>query len=606
TDEKRISFEYDATSTTSYLNPAVPGDGTHIRIADWDLGTTEPGSSGSPLYNPAQRIIGQLHGGYAACGNNLSDWYGRLSVSWMGGGTAATRLSNWLDPLNTGTLVFDGRAQDTTPDFSLAAMPASQNICVGNSALYSVDVLQLNGFIDPVTLSASGQPAGTTASFSANPVSPPGSSTLSIGNTSGAAPGSYALNITGVSPTSTHTTTVQLNVFDSLGVTPSLVSPANGANNVPIQPTLTWNTVGGAATYFVEVATDSNFNNVIESGTVNGVSYAVAGPLDGSTLYFWRVTAVNPCGSSTPSTPFSFVTASVDLVCNNDPIAIPDSGSGTPYPSTINVSGYSGEVLDVNVRLLSLSHTYPDDLDVLLVGPQGQNLLVMSDTGGGDDVSQLDLTLDDEAATALPDSTALSSGAFRPTNVGLGDNFPAPAPFPSTATALSTFDSTDPNGEWSLYVMDDAGSDSGSVAGGWCLEMATAVPNEAAVSLSKTVGTDAGVCATTTEIAVTEGTAVYYCYTIVNTGSVSLPYHDLVDDQLGTILTGFAYNLAPGASVDTVAAGLTISATITTTTTNTAVWTAYDNATAMASSTAAATVNAVPLQRLYLPAVMKP
>ena len=107
TDEKSISFENDPLTTTTYLQSASPGNGTHLRIADWDLGTTEPGSSGSPLFNPAHRIVGQLHGGYAACGNDESDWYGRLSVSWDGDGTAATRLSDWLDPGGTGALTTD-------------------------------------------------------------------------------------------------------------------------------------------------------------------------------------------------------------------------------------------------------------------------------------------------------------------------------------------------------------------------------------------------------------------------------------------------------------------------------------------------------------------
>jgi len=103
-DEKRISFEDQPTTTTSYLGTSVPGNGTHIRIADWDLGTTEGGSSGSPLFNPAHQVIGQLHGGYAACGNDSDDWYGKLSVSWDGGGTPGTRLSDWLDPLATGAV----------------------------------------------------------------------------------------------------------------------------------------------------------------------------------------------------------------------------------------------------------------------------------------------------------------------------------------------------------------------------------------------------------------------------------------------------------------------------------------------------------------------
>jgi hypothetical protein len=72
---------------------------------------TEPGSSGSPLYNPAGRYIGQLHGGPSVCGatgDNLSDYYGRFSLSWTGGGTDSTRLSNWLDAVNTGATAIDG------------------------------------------------------------------------------------------------------------------------------------------------------------------------------------------------------------------------------------------------------------------------------------------------------------------------------------------------------------------------------------------------------------------------------------------------------------------------------------------------------------------
>ncbi len=100
-DEKAISFEWQPTTTTSYLGTSIPGDGTHVRITDWDVGTTEPGSSGSPVFNQDHRVIGQLHGGYAACGNNDSDWYGKFSVSWTG--TAANnRLSDWLDDANTG------------------------------------------------------------------------------------------------------------------------------------------------------------------------------------------------------------------------------------------------------------------------------------------------------------------------------------------------------------------------------------------------------------------------------------------------------------------------------------------------------------------------
>lgn len=100
--EKRISFERDPTTTTSYGTNPSPGDGTHVRVADWDEGSTDPVSSGAPLFDPMHRVIGQLDGGNAMCGNDLSDWFGKLSVSWEGGGTASTRLKDWLDPSSTG------------------------------------------------------------------------------------------------------------------------------------------------------------------------------------------------------------------------------------------------------------------------------------------------------------------------------------------------------------------------------------------------------------------------------------------------------------------------------------------------------------------------
>ena len=110
------------------------------------------------------------------------------------------------------------------------------------------------------------------------------------------------------------------------------------------------------------------------------------------------------------------------------PIQIPDIGPATPYPSTINVTGFGTNVTDIDVRLNGITHTEPDDLDLLLVGPTGQTARIMSDVGGTTDVTGVNLTLDDQAPASIDNTAALVSGTFRPTNSGAGDAFAAPAP----------------------------------------------------------------------------------------------------------------------------------------------------------------------------------
>lgn len=171
------------------------------------------------------------------------------------------------------------------------------------------------------------------------------------------------------------------------------------------------------------------------------------------------------------------------FVCNTDPITIPSSGAGTPYPSSITVSGYDPAITDVNVQLAGLSHTWPDDIDILLVGPEGENLVIMSDAGGSADLVNVDLIFDDAAPGPLPDSTQIISGTYQPTDYEPGDAFDPPAPTPSTATTLATFNGTNPNGDWHLYIMDDTGSDLGQLAGGWCLQI-TAEPTDARLAVA--------------------------------------------------------------------------------------------------------------------------
>ena len=155
-----------------------------------------------------------------------------------------------------------------------------------------------------------------------------------------------------------------------------------------------------------------------------------------------------------------------DVFTNAATITLPASGTegnAGPYPSTITVPARAA-LTKVAVSL-TLSHTYPADIDILLVGPTGQSVVLMSDVGGGTDAVNVAMTFDDTGST-VPGT--LTSGTFRPTNNGAGDSFPSPAPQGTPGSTLSVFNGTDPTGTWSLYALDDAAADSGSVSG-WSL-----------------------------------------------------------------------------------------------------------------------------------------
>jgi hypothetical protein len=198
-------------------------------------------------------------------------------------------------------------------DFLLNGTPASLDVCKPNDANYTIDVLQFQGFVEPVTLASSGEPAGTTVLFGTNPVTPPGSSTMTVTNTGAATAGSYTITVTGTSAPSAivHDTDVALNLFDGVPGSVTLTTPADGATNQSLTPTLMWTAATEGTSYDVEVATDAGFTNIVYTATVSGTSHTVGSALDPVTQYFWHVRGSNVCGDGAYSTAFSFTTRAI-------------------------------------------------------------------------------------------------------------------------------------------------------------------------------------------------------------------------------------------------------------------------------------------------------
>jgi subtilisin-like proprotein convertase family protein len=183
------------------------------------------------------------------------------------------------------------------------------------------------------------------------------------------------------------------------------------------------------------------------------------------------------------------------ITINDYPISAcspgPDAAKATPYPSSIQVSHSKGYTTKVTATLNGFSHDYPGDVRMLLSGPLGQTTLLYNEAGGSTSVSNLTITFDDAGATL---SAPLVSGVFKPSQTPNNPqscgapadrSFPAPAPAAPYGTALAAFNGTNPNGTWNLWVIDDAGGDSGTIAG-WSLDV-SAVPPPACKPLRKKI-----------------------------------------------------------------------------------------------------------------------
>jgi lysyl endopeptidase len=420
--EKRISHSTVATTTTSYNNPTVPGNGSHIR-AVWQAtgGITEGGSSGSPLFSPQKRIIGQLHGGPSSCsatGANRSDYYGRLSVSWTGGGTSATRLSNWLDPTGSGVTTLDG----ITSGGGGGNVAPVANFSFTTSALTAT-------FSD-----ASSDSDGSIASRSWN-FGDGTTSTATSPSKTYAAAGTYTVTLTvtdngGLTNATSRSVTVTAGggggtvLSNGVAVTGLAATTGNSLNYTMVVPAgatnLRFATTGGTGDMDMYVKFGSAPTDTVydcrpyatgNSETCN-ITTAQAGTYHVRLKAYSSYTGVSLTGSYTAGGGGG----GTQTYSNGTDVAI---GDNTTVNSPIAVSGRSGNAPSNASVTVAIVHTYQGDLKVDLVAPDGTLYNIHNRTGGSADNVNKTVSLN------------LSSEAL--------------------------------NGTWNLRVNDNAGGDTGYI-----------------------------------------------------------------------------------------------------------------------------------------------
>ncbi len=232
-------------------------------------------------------------------------------------------------------------------DFRVLVDPAEVAVCAPADAVYDVTIEQFQGFSEPVTLSAVGLPPGAGPVFSANPVVPPGASTLTVGDTDAIAPGEHAFDVVGTSSPSAivQQAPALLEVFDAVPGTTTLSAPADGSTDVALLPTFEWSGATQAEAYRLQIADDVLFGTLVVDTVVDATSHTIGSPLQPETLYHWRVRALNPCGDGSWAPTSSFTTRAIP------PTLLIDDDDNNPdvritYTTALDALGLQYDVWD--------------------------------------------------------------------------------------------------------------------------------------------------------------------------------------------------------------------------------------------------------------------
>jgi len=348
--------------------------------------------------------------------------------------------------------------------FLLSADTNSQDsdVCTSDDAVLNFTYSLVDPtFTDSVSFSVvNGLPAGATATFSPTSATADNTAvTLTISNLGGATVDAYNISIQSTDGTDTAPTSVVLNVYSDTFTALTISAPADGSSDANPNVTLEWSEDANAAAYEVEVASDAAFTNIVASGVPDTALFEAA--LNNSTQYFWRVRSVNDCGNGAYATA-SFTTGSIVCTSYNSedtPLAIPDGDgffgpvNGPPATSVLQVVSPT-QITDINVTV-NIAHTFISDITLILTSPAGDEITLVTNTGGAGD-NFTNTVFDSDATDPIASGTAPFTGSFIPA----GD--------------LSTLNGGYATGTWTLTALDAFSEDVGTIED-WTLEICGAL-----------------------------------------------------------------------------------------------------------------------------------
>ena len=155
-----------------------------------------------------------------------------------------------------------------TFDYTLSTTNNVATVCSPNDAVYTIDIGEIGGYSDPVTLSVTGLPAGATSNFSVNPVTPTASTVLTISNIGAVTPGAYTFSVDATSTSGPQSLSLDLNINNGSPAAIALTTPADAATGISTGTTFTWvASPDNGATYEIDIATDAGFTTIVDQAT---------------------------------------------------------------------------------------------------------------------------------------------------------------------------------------------------------------------------------------------------------------------------------------------------------------------------------------------------
>ena len=329
---------------------------------------------------------------------------------------------------------------------------AIQSVCGVDSATFNFTLNRYLGFDDTVQLALENIPDGVTASLSQDSFGSGESvGSLTLSGLQSIADGDYSPLIKGVGGSFEYEFQIELYKRDQNVAPPTLLSPQNNEEEAGLDTPLTWEMDSNIDEVRIQVASNSEFTDPIVDFYTTKNNYLVTG-LESDTVYYWRIAARNLCLNSDEFGDFSetrqFKTSLVSCVSN----AAQDLPKNLIDGSTTSVGRIQSSIvvrenlpiLDINV-LVDITHTWISDLELTLVSPGGEQILLAQNHGGDNTSDYTNTVFDQEATQSIATSSYPFTGSYQPVE------------------SLETLYGTNSYGTWTLYVDDEYSQDTGTL-----------------------------------------------------------------------------------------------------------------------------------------------